>query len=401
VKSLLLLAAALICCANADVQSPPASDLETRILDLNAQAVEKGKQGDYRAAAALLEQARASCRPPSVVRPGLYPSVLANLADAQEQLGNWTEAIQLLQQAVDAEEKSGGPSSPAVARMQVKLASALVVIGNFTEAEPLLHSAIAVQRNAPKEDRFQLALSLTALALLQLNLNRAEEAEHNASEAVALARAENVENADYASMLGVLGSALVVEGQRARALPLLNQSIAMLGKTLSPDHNRVAPVLVQRGLLEAADHKYGVAEQDMNHAIAILDRTSGAGGPNADWARFRLARVYMDEKKLSEAETVLAPAVDRQRKFFGGPNIRLAFYIRELARLRAMEKRWDEAGSLYREAIAMAAVQPPAVASEITEPREMAALDPRPAREKDVRRLEHQANEIFGFRTAE
>jgi tetratricopeptide (TPR) repeat protein len=258
-----------------------------------------------------------------------------------------------------------------------------------------------VQRGAAEQNRFELALSLTALALLELNENRPAEAEQNAAEAVALARAANsTENADYASMVGVLGSAYVIEGRRARALPLLNQSIALLEKTLSPDHNRIAPVLVQRGLLEAAERKYAEAEHDMNRAIAILDRTGGSGGPNGDWARFRLARVYTDEKKLVEADAVLSPAVDRQRKFFGGPNLRLAFYIRELARLRSMEKRWDEAGSLYREAIAMANVQPQTAVADANPPQQLASNE-RPAREKDIRRLEHRADEIFGFRTAE
>jgi tetratricopeptide (TPR) repeat protein len=414
VKWSLLLTAATVCCLRADVQKQPSpavsraplateapqSALEKRVVELNSQAVESGRAGDYRGAAAVLEQARSLCAPPSGARPGLYASVLANLADADEQLGNWEQAIALLHQAVSADEKDLGASHLSTSRMRVKLASALVVVGNFADAEPLLVHAIGVQRSGGPENRFELALSLTSLALLQINLNRPEEAEQNASEAVALARMVNTENADYASMLGVLGSAYVIEGRRARALPLLNDSIALLEKTLSPGHNRVAPVLMQRGLLEAGDHKYTLAEQDMNRAITILDRTGGDGGANGDWARFRLARVYMEEKKLADADAILPVILDRQRRFLGGANPRLAVYVRELARLRALEKRWDEAGSLYREAIALAAAQP---GSATAGTRETAALlsSDRPAREKDVRRLEQRANEIFGFRSAE
>src|SRR5581483_8103861 len=101
----------------------PSSELEKRIVELNSQAVEKGKAGDYRSAAAFLEQAHGICAPSVPAAPGLCASVLANLADAEEQLGAWDRAIALLREAVSTDERALGAGHPSTAKMQVKLAS--------------------------------------------------------------------------------------------------------------------------------------------------------------------------------------------------------------------------------------------------------------------------------------
>src|SRR5581483_7335465 len=364
------------------------AEREKQIAALNELAVERGKTGDYRGAVQCLEQARALCATPAGVKPGLYPRLLANLAESYEELSQWGHAIGLLREAAAAEEQAFGARDPRTARLQVQLASALVVTGNFAEAQPLLQRAIAIQRADPNARQFEIALSLTSMALLDLNVNRPAEAEQNAEEAVALAQTEKIENPDYASMLGVLGAAYVVEGKRARALPLLTRAIDIIERDLSPTHPRLAPLLIDRGLVEAGDRKYALAEADMRRAIDLLDRS--AMGTNGDWARFRLARIYMDQRKLGEAEETLGPAVERQRTLT--PNAQLPHFIRALAELRQLQKRYDEAGSLYREAIALMREGDDAARMGDT-----AALDMgHPAREKDVRRLAQRANEIFG-----
>jgi len=377
-------------------QKAPQSDREQQIADLNARAVERGKAGDYEGAAAALEQARRLSAPPAAVRSGLYAQVLANLAETYEELSQWERAVALLRDAAAEDERAFGPADLRTARISVRLGSALVVTGRIDEARPPLERAVSVLRADQAAPRFELARALAAIALLNLNLNRPADAEQPAQEAVRLAAAENVENPDYASMLGLLGAVYVVEGNGARALPLLTRSIDMVERTLSPRHPRIAPMLIERGLVEASDRRFALAEQDMRRAIDLLERSGH--GTNGDWARYRLARIYMDQRKLAEADEILPAAVERQRNL-AGVNPQLPYFIRQLAELRQLQKRYDEAGALYREAIALVRqTSSPAGADQ----RETASLnDNRPTREKDVRRLAQRASEIFGDRSAQ
>ena len=67
-------------------------------------------------------------------------------------------------------------------------------------------------------------------------------------------------------------------------------------------------------------------------------------------ARVNLAAVYLDEKKTAAANKILPAAIAAERQL--APDSRaLADGIRDLARLRAEQHRWNEAQSLYREAL--------------------------------------------------
>ncbi len=402
-----LLAAVLIRGLQADVTVPaPGSNteptpfsetasavIEHQVAALNAVAVQKGNHGDYRGAVAVLEGARRLCAPPAVTSPGFYARLLANLAEGYEQLSDWNHALVLLHTAADLDEQSLGVRDLRTVRVEVRLASAEVVVGRLNEADPRLRSALAALRANPASAQGELVCALNALALLDLNLNRLPEAERFASEAVALDEAGDAAGADYASTLSVLGTVYVAERRQARALPLLNRAIALTEQLLAPDHPRIAPMLIERGLVEESGRKFALAEQDIQRAITMFDRTGDPSAVNSDWARFRLAVLYMDEHKLPEADEVLEPAVERQRKFFGAANLRLACCIRQLARLRQMEKRYDEAMSLYREAIIMMVAVRSAGHAPVS--IESAALENRPASEKEVRRIAARANEVF------
>ncbi len=359
--------------------------LRQRAVELNRAALESEKQHDYAAAEAALEQARALWpQQPNGILPEMHAAVLGNLADACEFTGNWTEAAAVLEEAASLWERVWGASDARTTRLEVRLAEAEVVLGRFTSADARLQAALDRQRKTSEVSKTELAQTLASVSVLDVNIGRVREAEECASEAVALAGGVDSQTVEYGSIVGVLAGVFVVERQNARALPLLTRSIDIL-ESRSPDSVRLAPELVQRGLIEAGDHKYTLAERDMQRAVAILD---GANGPNvnADWARLHLARLYLAEQKLDEAEAIIPATVERQRAFLGGPGRRLAMCIRELARLRAMQKRWDEAVGLYREALNMGGGR-----SDSDLPAKAGASHKR-ATEKDVRALEQQAS---------
>jgi tetratricopeptide (TPR) repeat protein len=358
--------------------------IEQHAVDENQAALDFEKQRDYASAAAVLERTRGLWPVDSNLLPALRSGVLANLADAYQFGGRWLEAAGALREAIAVSERAWGASDARTTRMEVRLGEAEVVLGQFASADRRLHDALDQQRRTAGESKAELAQTLATVAVLDVNIGRVAEAEQFAEEGLALAAEAEPGTAEYGSVMGVLAGVFVIERQNARAFPLLTRAIDLL-ESHTPDSVRVAPLLVQRGLIEADDHKYTLAERDMQRAIVILD---GSNGPNinGDWARLHLARLYLAQGKVEEADTIVPPTIDRQRTFLGGAGRRLALCIRELARLRAMQKRYDEAAALYREILGM-------VGAPSLDKRPAAAG--RHASEKDVRALEQRAAVVF------
>jgi len=353
-----------------------ADEAAARALELRRQADEDVRRGDFAGASVLLRDAEDAA---SAASPDLRIAISTDRADTLEHVGAWPEAIRVLNNGLGAAQAAFGPSDWRTAAMQVRLSSAEVVIGHFASAEARLRGALRAQQAAPVCHKSEVALALATLAIVDMNAGRLADAESDAYRAVEIAESVDPETVDVANMLGVLGGVYVSEGLSSRAYPLLTRSIDIFERKASASDVRLAPMLVGRGLISARESKFATAEQDIARAVAILD-CAGAPCVNADWARLHLAQVYLQEQKLAEADAILPQTVERQRRFLGSGR-RLAFCIRELARLRAMQKRWREARDLYRETL---------VNTGSGDAAKLASLDRHPANEKEVRHLEQQ-----------
>jgi hypothetical protein len=88
--------------------------------------------------------------------------------------------------------------------------------------------------------------------------------------------------------------------------------------------------------------------------VAIL-RAHAASSPSGNRGEIALVEVslgglYLREGKTAEANAILAPAVDEERRRFQTGR-RLGDGIRMLALLRTLQQAWSQAESLYREAL--------------------------------------------------
>lgn len=365
---------AFIPCLISGASAPAATGAFERALELRHAALDDAKRGDYVAAARELGAAKDNSGGASA---DVRASILASQAEVFEHLGAWGDAIAAYGEAARIVETAYGGDDWRTSALQVRLSSAEMVTGQFASAEARLNGALQAQRRAPVCRKSEIALTLSTLAIVHMNSRQLGSAEREAQQAVRLSESMDADTADTAGLLGVLGGVYLTEGHAARALPLLTRAIDTLSRRLSPSDTRVAPLLVQRGLLLASDSKYALAEEDMRRAVTILD-CADRPCVNADWARFHLSEVYLEEQKIDEADAILPQTVERQRGFLGKGR-QLAFCIRELARLRFMQKRYREARELYREALA--------VSRGVAAPPQSERRDPKPS---DIRRLEEQ-----------
>lgn len=349
-----------------------------RIVELTRLAAAQENAGNFPRAADFYRQA-ADQSSATGINPEIRLRLLVDCAEAHEHAGEWTDAGDVLHAALDWAEARFGSVDERTASAHVRLASVEIMLGRVDAADVRLRSALDMQRTAPLCHRSEVTLALTTLAILDLNQQKLAEGEQLASRAIALNEEHNPRAPELGDALGVLAGICVAKGESTRALPLLTRSIDILGRP-SINTVRVAPLLVERGVLEAGERKFSLAEEDIERAIRILD-SGGAPNVNADWPRIQLAKIYMADDKLDRADAILPDAVVRQRGFLG-PGRRLAFYIRELAHLRFLEKQYREAGALYRECLTMVGATP----------REAGHGSPG---DKDIRRLEREAETAF------
>lgn len=355
-------------------------DVAGRIRELVEAARAEEVAEEYTAAGDTLREAAGIAAGAAGKGEEICSRLLASAAAAYERSGHWLEARAVLEEATERSAKSFGPGDSRTTAMQIRLASAEIVLGSFNSALSHLRAALEAQQSGAVCRRSDVALSLATLAIVDLNMGQLEEAEWAAATALSLTEAAGQpDSSPLGDELGVLAGIYIAEKRNSEALPLLNRSIGILERETADDVH-VAPMLVERGLLEARDRKYRMAEQDIERAVRILEPGS-TPNVNADWPRVQLASVYMAEEKLDRAEAILPETVERQRRFLG-PGKRLAYCIRELARLRTLQKRTRDAVALYWECLTMVGASPGKSGS--TSPRD-----------QDIRRLEQQAAEAF------
>lgn len=198
-----------------------------------------------------------------------------------------------------------------------------------------------------------LARSRNALGMQQLRAGDYKSGESNLRAAVSLASASlgesHPDTAFYESNLAI---ALSIEGQYGRAEVLLNRARFIVENTAPLDNSRLGAILAELATAETAQRQFGRAEADAEQSLAILSRGREPSGQEIAVEKVLLGTIYLSERKIAEAGSILPDAVTLERRVAGDPRI-LADGIRRLGELRALQQNWQEAQTLYSEAIAL------------------------------------------------
>jgi tetratricopeptide (TPR) repeat protein len=184
----------------------------------------------------------------------------------------------------------------------------LIVIakGQFIQAEPLLREALDLSGKLG-QDRSETADNLVALARLYR-----------------------------------------VEGDAARAEPLLNQAAAIYEKN---DDSCLAHALQELGMIAIADGKYAIARQRLSRAISTYRTFLGADHINAAIAEVALAEAYLGERNYTEAQSAIEPALLKETAVLSDAHPELARAHMIAARISEGLRRGPDAAGHYRQAL--------------------------------------------------
>ena len=204
-----------------------------------------------------------------------------------------------------------------------------------------------------------------------------------------------------AEMFTVIGRTYQRMGLRAKALPLLEQALAIGRRTFGPAHVRVAQSLNDLGVLQREDGKLAAAEPLLLESLALRRRLLGSEDKDVAVTLVELARLFEDTGRSGAAEPLIRESLAIRRKVFGDEHRETAVSYNELGML--LFRRGDLAGAepILRENIgrnerALGANHPNVASSKANLGRLLIAKDDAPGGEVLLRESLAVQRQVFG-----
>jgi tetratricopeptide (TPR) repeat protein len=286
-------------------------------------------------------------------RPYLAQNIatMTNLGALYRRRHRLNDAEEILGQALRLSKTLTGLDRELYAMALSRLGELYSDLDQPGQARPMLEEAIAGLRAATPLNAPELALAYSSLGMLEIGSGRYKSAEADLREAMALADQSLGDASPETAAYGTnLAFALLAEGEYSRADALLRRARFVVESRLGPDSVQVVNVLVALTSAETGLGRFRMAEEYGGKALSILNRRVPGGGPEIALTQATLGTLYLREGKTAEAERILPAAVEAERRLLRDERS-LAAGIRNLAALRAQQHAWNEAESLYREAI--------------------------------------------------
>jgi CHAT domain-containing protein/Flp pilus assembly protein TadD len=336
-------------------QSARSAEARTLARDLLAlrqrvQGAEHWQTADARRLLATLEQIAAL---PARAQTDL--ATASKLDDKATQLAGKhrdTDALPLLQQALDLRHRHLGKAHPEVARTTVRLGIFLSRSGKYAEAETHYRQALAVLRQTLGGDHPETTVTINDLALTLNRRGWYAEAETLYRQAQTLQRRVLGEvHVETARTLGNLGVNMVMRGKHAEAERLLRYALAVRRRLLGNEHadtlqavNNLAGCLHTQG-------KYAAAEPLFRQTLLLQGRLLGNEHPSTAVSCNNLAANLHDQGKYAEAEPFYHQALVVLRQVRGDRHPQTAQLFNNVAANLGAQGKYAEAEAGYRQAL--------------------------------------------------
>jgi tetratricopeptide (TPR) repeat protein len=266
----------------------------------------------------------------------------------------------------------------------------------LTEALAIVAASGANGQSVPPVS--EIAQAHSSLGMIDLAAGDSRAAEANLRESIALStNALGEDHPVTAAYQTNLALTLIAEGQFDRAGMLLRRAEFVVESRPNPPASELAVIYAALSSVAGSENKMSQAEDYARRALTILNPEQRPDTRAVAVAQATLAGIYLHSHDLVSAEKILPQAVEIQRRTAVSPHT-LAASVQLLAELRAQQRRWSEAESLYREALGIyerhgAANTNPAVAPLL---RALAdVLRHNGGSNDEVRALETRAREIL------
>ncbi|RKH62502.1 CHAT domain-containing protein [Corallococcus llansteffanensis] len=207
---------------------------------------------------------------------------------------------------------------------------------------------------APRDARLQQAQAAFDEANTLWDAGRYAEAVSRDEQALALFEVVlGSTHPEVARSLDLLGRHLLLQGNSARAEPLLQRALAIREAALGKNAPEVAQTLTTLGNLYAAQQLYARAEPPYAHALAIREEAFGREHPLVAESLNHLANLYYSQDLYARAEPLYLRALAIREAALGKVHPDVAQTLSDLAGLYHQQMFYSRAEPLYVRAVAI------------------------------------------------
>jgi CHAT domain-containing protein/Tfp pilus assembly protein PilF len=218
----------------------------------------------------------------------------------------------------------------------------------------LLCCASAARGEAPPDARRQEARTALDEASRLWDAGRYADAIARGEHALALREAVlGGSHPDVARCLDMLGLRYLLQGNPARAEPLLQRALAIREAALGPNHPEVAQTLTTLAELYLAQNFYAQARPLSARALAIREAAFGKHHPLVADSLNQLARIHTSQRLFAQAEPLLQRALAIREAALGKHHPEVAQTLSDLATLYHSQENPARAEPLLERALAI------------------------------------------------
>jgi eukaryotic-like serine/threonine-protein kinase len=224
-----------------------------------------------------------------------------NLAFALEFLDRMDEAIALGRGVLASYERALGPDDPRTLEALHSLAVSLAWVGQNEEAVALFGRAIEGSRRVLGPDHYRLAFSLQQSTLPLRELERYEDADDAAREAMAIFLALAVDHPEATGALNGLATSDMARHDFAAAEDKYRRAMSEWTATRGPEHRSTLQARANLARALASRGRWEDAEPLAREALAARERIFGADSAFAAHSRWVLGEVLRAAGRPAEA----------------------------------------------------------------------------------------------------
>jgi serine/threonine-protein kinase len=246
------------------------------------------------------------------------------LARARDQAGRAEDAVAPAAEALAIQTREFGRDHAQIATDLVWQAVIEAHTGKLVPAERDAREALAFFDRHDGASRADWPYPRTLAGLVLADAGRLEDADREISEAASDLRAAHHDNAFLAFALDAAGDVALRRAQPARARSLTTEGLALMERTLDPEHPAIAFARLHAGAALWASGSAADGERLIRNALAPLERRFPGGHPDLATAWLSFGDLLRRDGRGREAHVLIQRALAWREAHFGASDPRTA-----------------------------------------------------------------------------
>ncbi|CAM2010797.1 serine/threonine-protein kinase [Acanthopleuribacter pedis] len=277
---------------------------------------------------------------------------LFELSGPEKARGEQLTAVELLDRATRELEETLQDDPEIRARLVSMIAEVYQDLGAYNKALPLSREQLAIAREG--KDPLVLVNALLQAANIYEEVGRYVESEQMCGEALAVCEKYLPDNLrERSRVLGQMGVVVRSQGQLKRALPIFEESLAVLRQSDDAPDEDLSTALNELAYLYHDLTRYAEAETYYKESLAIDRRVLGNDHPDTGTSLNNLAVLMLEMGRLPEAYVYMKESLDISEAILGEEHPLTAGTYRNMGRIIASQGNHQAAFDFMKRAAAI------------------------------------------------